>query len=72
MLGQALWSAAHAGDPDVYLEILDVLVSAGAKIPERHVPVNPRVDTWLAARGSVAEPAWHWYGEKMLSAKLEG
>jgi hypothetical protein len=72
VLGQALWSAAHAGDPDVYLEILDVLVSAGAKIPERHVPVNPRVDTWLAARGSVAEPAWHWYGEKMLSAKLEG
>jgi hypothetical protein len=63
-LGQATWSAAHGGDPDVYIEILDALVNAGAKIPERHVPVTPRVDAWLAAHGSVAEPSWHWYGEE--------
>ena len=63
-LGQAAWSAAHGGDPDVYLEILDPLVNAGAKVPERHVPVNPRVDAWLAEHGGVAEPSWHWFGEK--------
>ena len=63
-LGQATWSAAHGGDADIYVEILDALVKAGAKIPERHVPVNPRVDAWLAAHGSVAEPSWHWYGEE--------
>jgi len=64
VLGQTLWSAAHGGDPDVYLEILDALEQAGAKIPERHVTVNAQVNSWLAARGSVAEPAWHWYGEE--------
>ena len=63
-LGQATWSAAHGGDPDVYIEILEALAKAGAKIPERHVPVNPQVDAWLAVRGSVAEPSWHWYGEE--------
>ena len=63
VLGQALWSAAHGGDPDRYIPILEALVAAGAKIPERHVPVNPRVDAWLAEHGSRAEPSWHWYGE---------
>jgi len=62
-LGQALWSAAHAADPDVYIEILNALATAGANIPERHVPVNPPIDAWLAAHGSSAEPAWHWHGE---------
>jgi hypothetical protein len=55
VLGQTLWSAAHGGDPNIYLEILDALEQAGAKIPERHIPVNAQVDSWLAARGSVAE-----------------
>ncbi len=64
VLGQTTWSAAHGGDPDVYIEILDALVAAGAKVPERHVPVNPRVDEWLAKHGSRAEPAWYWFGEK--------
>ena len=48
-LGQALWSAAHGGDPDRYIEILDALVNAGAKLPESHPPVNPKIDIWLAA-----------------------
>jgi hypothetical protein len=64
VLDQTLWSAAHGGDPDAYIAILEELVVAGAKIPERHVPVNARVDAWLAQRGSRAEQSWHWYGEK--------
>lgn len=63
VLGQALWSAAHGGDPDTYIAILEALAGAGAKIPERHIPVNSQVDQWLARRGSQAEPSWHWYGE---------
>jgi ankyrin repeat protein len=64
VLGQTLWSAAHGGDPDVYIAILQTLVTAGAKIPECHTPVNARVDAWLAQHGSRAEPSWYWYGEK--------
>jgi Ankyrin repeats (3 copies) len=64
VLSQALWSAAHGGDPDTYIAILEALVAAGAKIPERHVPVNAPVDAWLAKHGSRAEPAWYWYGEE--------
>ncbi len=63
VLGQTLWSAAHGGDPDVYIAILEALTAAGAKIPERHVPVNTRVDAWLAQRGSRAEPSWNWDAE---------
>jgi hypothetical protein len=63
VFGQALWSAGHGGDPDVYIAILEALVAAGAKVPERHVPVNPFVDGWMARHGSRAEPSWSWYGE---------
>jgi len=63
-LGQALWSAAHGGDAAAYVAILEALVGAGAKLPERHVPVNPEIDRWLEERGSHAEPAWRWYGEE--------
>jgi hypothetical protein len=64
VLGQGMWSAAHGGDPDTYIAIFETLIAAGAKVPERHVPVNPRVDAWLAQHGSAAEPKWYWYGEK--------
>lgn len=40
VLGQTLWSAAHGGDPDVYVAIIETLIASGAKVPERHVPVN--------------------------------
>jgi ankyrin repeat protein len=63
VLGQTLWSAAHGGDPDVYIAILEVLQAAGAKMPELHVPVNARVDAWLEQHDSRAEPSWHWFGE---------
>ena len=64
VLGQALWSAAHGGDPDVYIAILEMLVAHGAMIPKRHVPVNPQIDAWLAQHGSQPEPSWYWSGEK--------
>jgi ankyrin repeat protein len=64
VLDQTLWSAAHGGDPDVYIAILEELVVGGAKILEHHVPVNARVDAWLAQHGSHAEPSWYWYGEE--------
>lgn len=65
VLGQAAWSAAH-GDksPELYIEIIQALLDAGAVLPERHVPVNEKVDAFLASKGSVAEPSWYWYGEK--------
>jgi hypothetical protein len=63
VLGQCLWSAAHGGNKKAYLQILELLAAADAKIPERHVPVNKQVDAWLAKRGSRAEHSWHWYGE---------
>jgi len=64
VLGQTLWSAAHGGDPDTYIAILEALAAAGAKIAERHTPVNAPVDAWLARHGSVADPSWYWFGEK--------
>lgn len=64
VLGQTLWSAAHGGDPDVYVEIIETLIAAGAKVTERHPPVNEKVDAVLARHGSVADSTWWWYGEK--------
>ncbi len=68
-LGQTLWSAAHGGDAKTYVAILEELAAAGAKIPERHVAVNARVDAWLAKHGSVVEPSWNWNGEMPRSKK---
>jgi len=59
-LRQALWSAAHGGDAYTYIDILDLLQAAGAEIPERHAPINRRVDAWLAEHGSKREANWNW------------
>ncbi|HEV8426478.1 MAG TPA: ankyrin repeat domain-containing protein [Pyrinomonadaceae bacterium] len=64
VLGQTLWSAAHGGDPKVYAEIIKLLIAAGARVPERHVPVNKPIDDLLRGYGSVPEPTWYWFGEK--------
>jgi len=69
VLGQALWSAAHGGDAETYIAILEALTAAGAKLPERHVPVNAGVDAWLRERGSGVERGWYWYGERPRSEK---
>jgi ankyrin repeat protein len=63
VLGQTLWSAAHGGDPDVYSEMIETLIAAGAKVNERHVPVNKRIDALLRKYGSEPEPTWYWFGE---------
>jgi ankyrin repeat protein len=64
VLGQTLWSAAHGGDPEVYASIIESLIDAGAKVPERHVPVNEPIDNLLRRYGSVPEPSWYWFGER--------
>ena len=64
ILGQTLWSAAHGGDPKRYSEIIKTLIAAGAKVPQRHVPVNEPIDDLLRQYGSEPEPTWYWYGEK--------
>ena len=69
VLGQTLWSAAHGGSAKVYIPSLEALVAAGAKIPERHIAVNARVDAWMAKHGSKVEPSWYWYGEKPRKIK---
>jgi Ankyrin repeats (many copies) len=63
VLGQALWSAAHGGDADRYIAMIDALLVAGAKLPDRHVPINAKVDAFLLDKGSRPEPQWHWLGE---------
>jgi len=64
VLGQTLWSAAHGGDPRLYSEIIETLIAAGAKVPQRHVPVNKEIDELLLRYGSAPEPTWYWFGEK--------
>lgn len=64
VLGQTVWSAAHGGEPELYIEIIETLIAAGAKLPDRHVPVNKRIDDLLRRYGSVPEPTWYWFGEK--------
>jgi ankyrin repeat protein len=64
VLGQTLWSAAHGGDPKLYAAIIKILIEAGARVPERHVPVNKPIDDLLRGYGSVPEPTWYWFGEK--------
>jgi len=64
VLGQTMWSAAHGGNTRVYSKIIKTLIEAGAKVPERHVPVNKTIDTLLRKYGSVPEPTWYWYGEE--------
>jgi ankyrin repeat protein len=72
VLEQALWSAAHDGDPEVYIAILEALVAAGAKVPNRHVRVNARVNAWLEQHDSYVEQNWYWNDEKPRSEKRRG
>jgi ankyrin repeat protein len=64
VLGQTLWSAAHGGNSDIYAQIIETLIAAGAKVPERHTPVNAAIDALLERNGSRPEPSWHWFGEE--------
>ena len=63
VLGQALWSAAHSGDPKVFVPVIEALIAAGAKLDARHPPVNPEVDAVLARHGCVTDETLSWYRE---------
>ena len=67
VIGQTLWSAGHGADPDRSIALIEALLAAGAKLPERHVSTNPKVDAYLGGKGSRIEPTWHWTGEKPRS-----
>ncbi len=66
----AIWKAAHGGggQPDLSIEVLEALISAGGKAPDRHPPVNERIDAFLTRHGSVADPKRYWSGEEPRSA----
>lgn len=63
VLGQAVWSAAHGGDPAIFIPIIEMLIAAGANHAERHPPVNVQVDAVLERYGSVSDDSLSWYGE---------
>jgi hypothetical protein len=63
VLDQAIWSAAHGGDPDEFVPILEALIAAGARVPRAHPPVNEKVDAALLRHGSAADPTRYWFGE---------
>jgi ankyrin repeat protein len=64
VLGQTLWSAAHGGDPDTFAQIIETLIAAGAKLGDRHPPINARIDKLLEKYGSFTDETWSWYGEQ--------
>jgi hypothetical protein len=63
VLGQAVWSAAHGGDPAIYVPVLEALITSGAKLMERHPPINKRIDDLLQRHGSLSDATLFWYGE---------
>jgi ankyrin repeat protein len=63
VLGQALWSAAHAPDPDAYIPLVETLLAAGAKVSERHAPISQRIDGLLQRHGSVTDESLSWDGD---------
>ncbi len=66
----AIWKAAHGGggQPDLSIEVLEALIAAGGKAPDRHPPVNEQVDAFLTRHGSVTDPKRYWSGEEPRSA----
>jgi len=70
VLGQAMWSSAHHGPTDDYVPILEALLAAGAKPPERHPPINARIDALLAKHGCVADPGRYWFGEEPRARRV--
>jgi hypothetical protein len=63
VLGQTLWSAAHGGDPAVFVPIVEALIAAGAKL-HPGPPVHPDVDAVLTRHGCPPDPSLHWFGEQ--------
>ena len=66
--GVAVWKAGHGGSPERFVTIIEALMAAGGQLPERHPPVNAKVDAFLTRYGSVADPKRYWSGEEPRSA----
>jgi len=64
LVGGAIWRAAHGGSADRASEIIEALIAAGGKPPERHPPVNAKIDALLTRYGSTADPSRYWRGEE--------
>jgi len=62
VLFHALWSATR-GDLDAHVPIIEALIAAGAKVPEKHPPVNATIDALLERHGSRTDSNWHWFNE---------
>jgi hypothetical protein len=60
VLGQTLWSAADAPDPDAYIPIVEVLLAAGARVPARHAAISRRMDRLLQQHGSITDGSLRW------------
>jgi len=64
-VGQApIWRAGHGGNPNRCAEIIEALMAAGAEAPDRHPPINEKIDALLSRYGSVADPTRYWHGEE--------
>src|SRR4030095_16427272 len=58
VLFHALWSATRGHTPDAHVQIVEALIAAGAKVPEKHPPVNAKIDALLERHGSRADSNW--------------
>jgi ankyrin repeat protein len=67
VFGAALWRAGHGGNADRQIEIIEALLAAGGKPPERYPPVTEKIDALLARHGGVADPTRYWRGEEPRS-----
>jgi hypothetical protein len=60
VLGQVLWSAAHARDRDAYLPVINFLLEAGALIPQAVPPVSGEIDALLTRSGCPPDSVLSW------------
>jgi ankyrin repeat protein len=60
VLFHALWSATRGDNLEAHVQIIEALIAAGAKVPEKHPPVNATIDALLERHNSRADPNWHW------------
>lgn len=63
VLWHALQGAARHHQSIEYLEIVKELIAAGAAIPEKHPPVNPKMDALLREHGSRTDSETQWFQE---------
>jgi ankyrin repeat protein len=63
VLFHALWSATRGDTLDAHVQIIEALIAAGAKVPEKHPPVNATIDALLERHGSRTDSNWHWFHE---------